>query len=498
LLRLLKAPPVWPKTIGGTTLTEEYSDIPWTQKLGTYTGNEINEALVLPFNALSGKNTSYCGTLPKVPGVDPKARCMIETGINSILNIVRTETLYNPNDSTIAAATRCKPGSTNFSQPCPQTTKNCPDSSVPNSAPLPCVQVVLALSMYGTTPTLAPMDIGTNPQDDRNPGGYVINEGTTYAPQMPWYMSHYCQSDWSTDRKDPTCYADYLSTFNAGFSGALDAWPKAMAWSVLSPNALNLCKPGPGPSMTACIFAMAGFDLADPVPPQSPVAMGPFQYQNFNGYLFNWFNNALTGFPNNLSPADLKLHFPWDNPFNDPTGRTKLTWATTLYPHSFRNPFLGQYTYRQTVPNNPNCTYILPPNTPIGPVDNCVPSEDRADHFLYPRQCSLADLVGTDTNVARLRQCGLSYEIHHNGWVNQWPAASWLTNAMFANQYGRTTFLFAGVHGMQLPVSFYKDPIRCPELCPSTARTRVASVSMSRSITRACSACIFRSPTKRI
>ena len=29
---------------------------------------------------------------------------------------------------------------------------------------------------------------------------------------------------------------------------------------------------------------------------------------------------------------------------------------------------------------------------------------------------------------------------------------------MLANQYGRTSFLFAGVPGMQLPVSFYKDP----------------------------------------
>ena len=27
-----------------------------------------------------------------------------------------------------------------------------------------------------------------------------------------------------------------------------------------------------------------------------------------------------------------------------------------------------------------------------------------------------------------------------------------------ANQYGRTSFLFAGVPGMQMPVSFYKDP----------------------------------------
>ena len=29
---------------------------------------------------------------------------------------------------------------------------------------------------------------------------------------------------------------------------------------------------------------------------------------------------------------------------------------------------------------------------------------------------------------------------------------------MLGNQYGRTSFLFAGIPGMQMPVSFYKDP----------------------------------------
>jgi hypothetical protein len=41
------------------------------------------------------------------------------------------------------------------------------------------------------------------------------------------------------------------------------------------------------------------------------------------------------------------------------------------------------------------------------------------------------------------------------------------------NQYGRTSFLFAGVPGMQMPVSFYKDPKRCPALCPNGANLSV-------------------------
>jgi len=61
----------------------------------------------------------------------------------------------------------------------------------------------------------------------------------------------------------------------------------------------------------------------------------------------------------------------------------------------------------------------------------------------------------------RLRQCGLNYELHHNGYLEQWPQSYWRdvkSAGMIANQYGRTSFLFAGVPGMQLPVSFYKDP----------------------------------------
>ena len=43
----------------------------------------------------------------------------------------------------------------------------------------------------------------------------------------------------------------------------------------------------------------------------------------------------------------------------------------------------------------------------------------RAVPYLYPRQCSLADLAGG--NVERLRKCGLNYELHHNGYLDQWP-----------------------------------------------------------------------------
>ena len=41
---------------------ETYSDVPWHQKLGTFAGNEIDQAIVLPYGALDPGNVSYCKT----------------------------------------------------------------------------------------------------------------------------------------------------------------------------------------------------------------------------------------------------------------------------------------------------------------------------------------------------------------------------------------------------------------------------------------------------
>ena len=64
--------------------------------------------------------------------------------------------------------------------------------------------------------------------------GYVITDGTTYAPQMPWYMAHYCDSQFvpgANDMQDPVCYGDYFSPMNDGFSPLpmtqVTDWPKS-------------------------------------------------------------------------------------------------------------------------------------------------------------------------------------------------------------------------------------------------------------------------------
>jgi hypothetical protein len=157
--------------------------------------------------------------------------CMIETGINNILGTYRTDTPYDQGASKITNAAYCK--------------------STAHPSSQPCIEVKLALAMFWTRSDAA----GSVLQLQQRPfgsdwlnagkgpfGGYVVNDGTTYAPQMPWYMSHYCDSGFTSagDALDPVCYADYLSTFNDGINllpaKNLQDWPNSVPWSV-SPTA---------------------------------------------------------------------------------------------------------------------------------------------------------------------------------------------------------------------------------------------------------------------
>jgi hypothetical protein len=198
-------------------------------------GNEIDEALVLPYEALGANEIEFC-----TKNNLSKEDCMIETGINSILGTYRTDTLYDPNDPKITAATRCQTNS--LTPPC-ATTPLCLVSQ-------PCIEVKLALAMFwtrsdaaGSVLQLQPRPFGNDLNAEPNYGGYVITDGTTYAPQMPWYMSHYCEAGFTAgDGLDPVCYADYFTSFNDGFNilptKQATAWPDSFPWSV-SPTLNN-------------------------------------------------------------------------------------------------------------------------------------------------------------------------------------------------------------------------------------------------------------------
>ena len=100
------AKPCWPSTSEHKSVVNEaYSDFPWHQKLGTQGGNEIDEALVLPYEALGDNEKAFC----KNP-TDPaqQADCMIEIGVNNILGIYRIDTPYDPKYPNTYAKGKCQ------------------------------------------------------------------------------------------------------------------------------------------------------------------------------------------------------------------------------------------------------------------------------------------------------------------------------------------------------------------------------------------------------
>ena len=167
----------WPGISGTPVVQEWYSDIPWHQKLGTFAGNEIDEALVLPYDALGQNEKDFCTSQNLKP-----EDCMLETGINNILGIFRTDTPYDPLDPKIKAA------------------KECQDPA------LPCIEVMLELSSFWTRSKGSAIELQPRPLGPGNAVARLVAtcngvrhlDGSTYAAQMPWYMSHYCDSFFPT------------------------------------------------------------------------------------------------------------------------------------------------------------------------------------------------------------------------------------------------------------------------------------------------------------
>ncbi|MFO1396206.1 MAG: di-heme oxidoredictase family protein [Burkholderiales bacterium] len=421
--------PWWPSVTSDVIVDEWYSDLPWHQKLGTYAGNQIDEPLIMPYEALPQADKNFC-TGRRMSKED----CMIEVGVTNILGMQRVDTLY--------------------ATPMKDSPPECKDSLHP------CVEVMLKVGNYYFTAkengiALSPRVFGSDLGNAGVYDKYTITDGTTYAPQLPWFMSHYCDAMFKPigntvpDMQDAVCYADYFSPFNNGFNAwgvnGRNGWPRAVPWSVWPQSDTNHCLEG----ITVCNIVLAGFDLA-----AVPASYGAdSQYAKYNDYLLQWFNYALTSFKADQGVAENQRRFPW-------SGST-MEWKD-FYPQSAQNPFLGTYPISaQLSPpqNQSNCDTTLTGPSPA--TTNCTTTGlYRAAQTLYPRKCTLDDLAKGDATT--LRRCGLNYELHHNGWLLQWPPG-WdadLRAALISpsNQYGRTSFLFAGVPGMQMPVSFYKDP----------------------------------------
>ena len=52
--------PFWPAITTNQLVNEWYSDVPWHQKLGTFAGNQIDEPLIMPYEALPQNDKDFC------------------------------------------------------------------------------------------------------------------------------------------------------------------------------------------------------------------------------------------------------------------------------------------------------------------------------------------------------------------------------------------------------------------------------------------------------
>jgi hypothetical protein len=112
--------------------------------------------------------------------------------------------------------------------------------------------------------------------------------------------------------------------------------------------------------------------------------------------------------------------------------------------------------------------------------ENQFGNQFQAASYSLPKACTKKDFAGArlgyGDSVAKLRECGLTLEIHTTGYFEQWRhffadktpdgimvgndmvgslVNTALTGALTANQYGRTMFFMAGLPEQKIAASFY-------------------------------------------
>ena len=107
-----------------------------------------------------------------------------------------------------------------------------------------CVEVILNIGNYSTRETGMPEPIAYGNLANGLPyKGYVISIGTTYLPQVPWYLSHFCEGP----RPNNVCYADYFTDIINLFlpiRGTVGNFPAEKPWYVFNQDANGLCPGG--------------------------------------------------------------------------------------------------------------------------------------------------------------------------------------------------------------------------------------------------------------
>ena len=110
--------PFWPPITKSPVVNEWYSDLPWHQKLGTYAGNQIDQAIVMPYLALPQADRDFCKSHDMT-----NQDCMLEVGVTNVLGMQRIDTPYT-GEGAIKDAPECK------------------------DATLPCIEVMLRVSNF--------------------------------------------------------------------------------------------------------------------------------------------------------------------------------------------------------------------------------------------------------------------------------------------------------------------------------------------------------------
>jgi len=442
-------PPIDPPptaSTGEVLVDEWFSDLPWHQKLSTKDSNLIDVPFVMPFAAIEACKP-YKDSPEKV-----KARCMLQSGIVNVMTMHRTDTVYGPNDV--------------------------PDSFHQYCTGRPCVQVKLDIQRVHSTDTNSyeAEQATNNTHGPVQSLGFAITESTIFAPWRPWYMGHYCATDYD-HMIDAVCYEDYFTTQLVAATEIGKTWLKDYP-AVFYPQSRNDGTPGAqfgkwcktGEYTCSMWLGKVKFEDSSMVPPPANCDLATC-YTQVNTKT----NNLDLEFKKSLSDFKDVGRYPWNWTNSNNEKDENAFDGTTAYQ---TNPFIGYYEMTEYGTDDSLYGITHPDNPEHIPYD--------APHFLFkaaqyvlPKQCTQQDFatarLAKETGhgefgaaIRHLKDCSLNFEIHTNGFINAWTylydgvmndkaieeIRSMSRNALDTNQYGRTMFMYAGVPEQAIPISF--------------------------------------------
>ena len=454
----------------GTKLLEEtYTDVPWHQKLSTKDSNLIDIPIVMPYDAIDFEQIGD-EACKKVPDTNliKRSRCMLRYGVVNVMGMHRTDRLY---ESGKAPAN------------CPDTNEN-------------CVEVKLKVQRFHSatknSPGYAPDVIRNNryisPKMIPNPEpppdfipkfsvislGYAITEATMFVPQFPWSMGHYCAQ--AVDGvHDAICYEDYWTTMIQATADSLQGWLTEFP-DVFMPRGEDQFRQFCKAAEVSCDLFLGKVNwlkkadgtgwATDPLVRATPLCRNEDNTKTISqpecqDQVEDRTDNLVNQFNASIGDAhyffDDKHHYPWKE-----KPKTRAVWQEAIQ----TNPFIG--AYRLTWDRG---------DEQGDPHEGTFYSFFTGKPYVLPKRCFSPNYFnarqGKTVPINILKNCALNFEIHTNGFFEQWAPLFGFKQGeklpdnvleeifdaeagFTANQYGRTMFLFAGVREQHVAVSFKK------------------------------------------